>query len=105
MPATSKAQFRWLHTDDAKKALGKKGQEEWLGATGSPKNLPEKKTEERNSHHRAMFHLRKGGLHKHLGVPEGENIPDDKMEIKESDSEHVRKMKQFALNARKFKHP
>jgi hypothetical protein len=43
MPATSKAQFRWLHTDDAKKQLGKFGVEEWIGATGSPKSLPERK--------------------------------------------------------------
>jgi hypothetical protein len=44
LPAKSKAQFRWLHTDDAKKALGKAGVKEWEGATGSPKNLPEKVT-------------------------------------------------------------
>lgn len=43
MPAKSKAQFRWLHTASAKKALGAAGQKEWIGATGSPKNLPEKK--------------------------------------------------------------
>lgn len=44
MPAQSKAQFRWLHTDSAKKALGSKGVNEWIGATGSPKGLPEKKS-------------------------------------------------------------
>lgn len=44
MPATSKAQFRWLHTDSAKKALGKSGVKEWIGATGSPKGLPERKS-------------------------------------------------------------
>jgi hypothetical protein len=43
MPATSKAQFRWLHTEDAKDKLGKSGVAEWLGATGSPKGLPERK--------------------------------------------------------------
>ena len=43
MPAVSKAQFRWLHTDSAKKALGKGGQKEWLDATGSPEHLPERK--------------------------------------------------------------
>ena len=43
MPAESKAQFRWLHTDDAKKQLGESGVKEWLGATGSPKGLPERK--------------------------------------------------------------
>jgi hypothetical protein len=43
MPAESKAQFRWLHTDDAKEKLGDSGVKEWLGATGSPKGLPERK--------------------------------------------------------------
>ena len=43
MPATSKSQFRWLHSDDAKKALGATGVKEWIGATGSPKDLPERK--------------------------------------------------------------
>ena len=42
MPAVSKAQDRWLYTDAAKNALGLKGVKEWLGATGSPKNLPER---------------------------------------------------------------
>ena len=44
MPAKSKAQFRWLHTADAKKQLGASGVKEWIGATGSPKSLPEKKS-------------------------------------------------------------
>lgn len=44
MPAKSQAQWRWLHTASAKKALGKSGQAEWIGATGSPSNLPEKKS-------------------------------------------------------------
>lgn len=44
MPAESKAQFRWLHTADAKKKLGASGVQEWESATGSPKNLPEKKS-------------------------------------------------------------
>jgi hypothetical protein len=43
VPAVSKAQFRWLHTANAEKALGKSGAQEWIGATGSPKSLPEKK--------------------------------------------------------------
>jgi hypothetical protein len=50
MPAKSKAQFRWLHTESAKKALGAAGVKEWEGATGSPKGLPEKvKPRTRNS--------------------------------------------------------
>jgi hypothetical protein len=43
IPAKSKAQFRWLHTDDAKKQLGAAGVKEWEKATGNPKSLPERK--------------------------------------------------------------
>jgi hypothetical protein len=43
MPAVSKAQFRWLHTADAKKQLGDSGVKEWESATSSPKDLPERK--------------------------------------------------------------
>jgi hypothetical protein len=45
MPAESKAQFRWLHTKDAEEKLGISGVKEWIGATGSPGHLPEKKKE------------------------------------------------------------
>lgn len=46
----------------------------------------------------------KGLLHKNLGVPQGEHIPKSKLAIKDSDSEAVRKRKQFAINASKWKH-
>tara|TARA_R100000231_G_C5314303_1_gene161414 strand:- start:540 stop:1232 length:693 start_codon:yes stop_codon:yes gene_type:complete len=47
--------------------------------------------------------LNKGGLHRALNIPEDEKIPVSKLTIKPGDSEHMRKMKQFAINARKFK--
>lgn len=47
----------------------------------------------------------KGDLHKALGIPEGEEIPVSKLkEAVKSEDEHLRKMAQFALNARNFKH-
>ena len=46
----------------------------------------------------------KGKLHKALHVKEGEKIPASKLKIKESDSPSMKKMKQFALNSKKFKH-
>ena len=55
--------------------------------------------------YRAMHHLRKGGLHKALGVPEGDNIPADKLEsARNSDNEHVKKMANFAHTMSGFKH-
>ena len=57
------------------------------------------------SPYRAIFHLRKGGLHKALGISSGDKIPSDKLQsAKNSNNEHLRKMAQFAINAKKFKH-
>lgn len=55
--------------------------------------------------YRAMHHLRKGGLHRALGVPEGEKIPAKKVAAaRNSDNEHIRKMAEFAHTMGKFKH-
>jgi hypothetical protein len=47
----------------------------------------------------------KGRLHKYLGVPEGQKIPVSliKEKLKTSKNAHVRKMLNYALNARKWK--
>lgn len=55
--------------------------------------------------YRAIHHLRKGGLHRALGVPEGDKIPAEKLEsAKNSSNEHVRKMANFAHTMGGFKH-
>lgn len=54
--------------------------------------------------YRAMHHLRRGGLHKALGVPEGDKIPEDKLAVHENDSEHMKHMKNFAKTMKGFKH-
>lgn len=55
--------------------------------------------------YRAMHHLNRGGLHKALGVPEGEKIPADKLEkAKHSKNSHVRHMANFASTMSGFKH-
>lgn len=55
--------------------------------------------------YRAMRHLRKGGLHKALGVPQGESIPAEKLEkARNSKNEHVRHMANFAHTMKGFKH-
>ena len=54
--------------------------------------------------YRAMHHLRKGGLHRALHVPEGEKIPASKVEAAtHSDSPHIRKMANFAQTMGGFK--
>ena len=55
--------------------------------------------------YRSMRHLRKGGLHRALHIPEGEKIPAERIEAaKNSPNEHVRKMANFAHTMSKFKH-
>ena len=55
--------------------------------------------------YRAMRHLRKGGLHKALHIPEGEKIPAERLEAaKNSPNEHVRHMANFAHTMGGFKH-
>ena len=45
--------------------------------------------------------MKKGALHKELGVPAGEKIPAKDLVIHRTDSELERERKQFALNMRK----
>ena len=55
--------------------------------------------------YRAMHHLNKGGLHRALGVPEGEKIPAAKLAAaKNSKNEHVRHMANFASTMGGFSH-
>ena len=55
--------------------------------------------------YRAMHHLRKGGLHRALGVKEGEPIPKEKIEkASHSDNAHLAHMANFAKTMSHFKH-
>lgn len=54
--------------------------------------------------YRAMAHLNKGGLHRALHVPEGEPIPEDKLEAaKNSNNPHIAHMAHFAATMKGFK--
>lgn len=54
--------------------------------------------------YRAIHHMRKGGLHRALGVPEDETIPASKIEAAtHSSNEHVRHMANFAQTLKGFK--
>ena len=54
--------------------------------------------------YRAMHGLRKGQLHKALGVDKGDTIPDDKLdEAQNSDNDHVKAMANFAKTMKGFK--
>ena len=44
----------------------------------------------------------KGGLHRSLGIPEGQKIPASKLAIKPGDSPRVQKEKNLARTLKKF---
>lgn len=48
--------------------------------------------------------LKKGALHKDLGIAEDKNIPAEKLEIKKGDSPLEVKRKTFAKNAKTWNH-
>lgn len=55
--------------------------------------------------YRAMHHLRKGGLHRALHIPENEPIPADRLEAaSNSSNSHVAHMANFAKTMKGFKH-
>jgi len=54
--------------------------------------------------YRAMHHLRKGGLHRALNIPEGESIPADRLAAaRNSKNAHVARMANFAHTMKGFK--
>lgn len=56
------------------------------------------------SRHRLVLHLRKGGLHDALHIPQDQHIPADRLATaKNSKNEHVRKMAQMAANMKHWK--
>lgn len=55
--------------------------------------------------YRAMHHLRKGGLHRALGVPEDETIPEAKVNAAtHSSSPHIAAMANMAKTMSHFHH-
>jgi|GEM_PF-3408489 len=55
--------------------------------------------------HHALSHMRKGGLHRALGVAEGTKIPAAKLtEAKNSKDPHIAKMAHFAETLEGFHH-
>lgn len=55
--------------------------------------------------YRALNHLRRGGLHRALHVPEDKPIPKEKLAAaKNSKSPHIKHMAEFASTMSHFKH-
>jgi hypothetical protein len=55
--------------------------------------------------YRAMSHLRRGGLHRALHVPENETIPEAKIAAaRNSSNSHIAHMANFAHTMGGFKH-
>jgi hypothetical protein len=54
--------------------------------------------------YRAINHMRRGGLHRALGVPEDETIPESKIEAAtHSSNSHIQHMANFAKTLKGFK--
>jgi hypothetical protein len=65
----------------------------------------EEKPKHNVSLYRAMHHLRKGGLHRALHIPEDETIPEERLEkAKNSSNSHVAHMAHMAETMEHFKH-
>ena len=55
--------------------------------------------------YRSLHQLRKGNLHRALGVAEGDKIPAAKLSAaRHSSNEHIRKMAEFAHTMSTWKH-
>lgn len=55
--------------------------------------------------YRSLHHLRKGGLHRALGISEDKPIPKEKIEAAtHSSNSHIAHMARFAKNMSHFKH-
>ena len=55
--------------------------------------------------HHALSNLRKGSLHRALGVPEDQPIPKEKLEAaRKSTDQHIRHMANFAATMEGFDH-
>ncbi len=55
--------------------------------------------------HHALSHLRRGGLHEALGIPQGQKIPAAKLEeAKNSDDPHVAHMANLASTMKGWHH-
>lgn len=68
--------------------------------------IPAHKTEDVNlSHHRVVMHLNKGGLHRAMGIPEGQTIPKDRLEeARKSKNPHMREMANLAHSMASWHH-
>jgi hypothetical protein len=57
------------------------------------------------SHHRVVMHLHKGGLHRALGIPEGTDIPKERVEeATHSKTPHIAAMAHLAQTMGKWHH-
>lgn len=55
--------------------------------------------------YRSLHHLNKGGLHRALGIKEGEKIPEARLEAaSHSSNSHIARMANFAKTMSHFKH-
>jgi hypothetical protein len=106
MPFISRAQQRYFHAHQGELERQGVNVKEWDDATDFS-HLPERKnmkTEHVSLGHKGSFNVKKGALHKMLGIPEGEKIPASKLQPHASDSPLLRRRKASAKGFRSMAH-
>lgn len=67
--------------------------------------MAEYSSKEKAHFHRAMSHVNQGGLHRALGIPEGQDIPyEKKVEAAHSKNKHMAAMGRLAVAMHHWKH-
>ena len=95
-----------LLTEDMREHWPPDRVKEWDDATDFS-HLPERKnmkTEHVSLGHKGSFNVKKGALHKMLGIPEGEKIPASKLQPHAGDSPLLRRRKASAKGFRSMAH-
>lgn len=67
-----------------------------LSGLSKPAEKPKNKVEKVDLGEAGSFKVRKGALHKALGIPKGKKIPASKLTPKPGDSAHLKHMKASA---------
>lgn len=106
MPWVSAAQRRWGNSPAGHKALGDAGVAEWNAASKGqdPPERASMATEHVSLGHKGSFNVKKGALHKMLGISEDQKIPASKLEPHPGDSPLLRRRKASAKGFKAMHH-
>lgn len=102
MPYKSLAQERYFNANRGKLEAQGVDVDEWNSASKG-RSLP-MKTHKVDLGHKGSFSVKKGALHQMLHVPEGEKIPESKLQPHSGDSELLKRRKESAIGLKAMHH-